>query len=186
MIDRGLGLDEGIVALSPYNRAWIEAFDDEATALKTLLRARAIRIEHVGSTAIPSIRAKPILDLLLGLGELGDGHNLAVELASLGYAFRPHAGVPEEHVFVKGTPRTHILHVVEHGGGAWRQKLAFRDALRQQPELAREYNKLKTMLAARYPDNRPAYTAGKTEFVRKVVEACIPDLSLRSRDTPTF
>lgn len=135
----------------------------------------------MGSTSIPDIRAKPILDLMLGLSNLDDVPELAADLAKLGYEFRPDAGIPAEHVYAKGTPRTHLLHVVEFAGEAWQQKLAFRDALREEPELAQAYQELKVALAVRFPEDRAAYTAGKTEFVKGVVSSRLGDSSFHSR-----
>ena len=137
--------------------------------MRELLAGRVRGLEHVGSTSVPGIRAKPILDLMLGLPTLDDGTAVAPELAKLGYEFRPDAGLAQEHVFAKGVPRTHILHVVEFGGRPWRQKLLFRDALRAEPDLARAYEELKIALAVKFPKDRAAYTAGKSEFVLRVL-----------------
>lgn len=134
MAHRSLGLQHGRVVLAVHDKAWRAAFEQEASDLRKSLTRQVRGIEHVGSTAIPDIRAKPILDLMLGLSDLDDGLGLVPELAELGYEFRPDAGLPAEHVYPKGTPRTHVLHVVEFGGEAWQQKLAFRDALREQPD----------------------------------------------------
>ena len=90
-------------------------------------------------------------------------------METLGYDFARHAGVPDHHVFGKGAARTHLAHFVEHGGHAWTQCLAFRNRLRADPAKARAYEALKLVLAAKFPDDRAAYTAGKSEFVAKVL-----------------
>ena len=181
MAHQSLGLQHGRVVLAAHNRAWRALFEQEASALQRSLAGRICGVEHVGSTSIPDIRAKPILDLMLGLSNLDDGPELATELAELGYEFRPDAGLPAEHVYAKGAPRTHVLHVVEFGGEAWQQKLAFRDALREQPDLAQAYEELKVALSLQFADDRAAYTAGKTEFVRSVVRARLSNSSFHSR-----
>lgn len=177
-----LGLSDDHVALAPYAEAWSGAFTAEAALLRGLLGAKALGVEHVGSTAIPGIKAKPILDIMLGIVTLDDAPDLAKALESLRYEFRPKAGIPEEHVFVKGAPRTHILHVVAINGPAWRQKLAFRDALRADPDLAGAYDRLKASLSDRFPTDRAAYTEGKTDFVRAVVAGKAPDATFLTRD----
>lgn len=181
MAHQTLGLQHGQVVLAAHDKSWRTAFEQEASDLRQSLKRRVRGLEHVGSTSIPDIRAKPILDLMLGLSNLDDGLGLASDLGKLGYEFRPDAGIPAEHVFAKGTPRTHVLHVVEFGGEAWQQKLAFRDALREEPQLARAYQELKVALSLQFPDDRAAYTAGKTEFVKGVVNARLGNSSFHSR-----
>ncbi|WP_173087901.1 GrpB family protein [Devosia sp. 1635] len=181
MAHHNLGLEHGRVRLAVYNQGWRAAFEEEASDLRQSLASRVCGLEHVGSTSISGLMAKPILDLLLGLSNLDDGPGLASELAKLDYEFRPDAGLPAEHVYAKGTPRTHVLHVVEIEGEAWQQKLAFRDALRDQPELARAYQELKVSLSLLFPDDRAAYTAGKTEFVKGVVSSRLGNGSFHSR-----
>lgn len=177
-----LGLADDVVALADHDARWGLLFRREAEALRAALGRRAIAIEHVGSTSISGIRAKPILDVLLAIADLEDHAELVAHVGKLDYIFRPNAGLPAELVFVKGTPRTHILHVVAWDSDAWRQKLAFRNALRADPALAAEYDALKASLAAQFENDRTAYTTGKTEFVRRVVSACAPHSAFLTRD----
>jgi GrpB-like predicted nucleotidyltransferase (UPF0157 family) len=179
--DQSLGLEHGRVALAAHNKAWRTLFEQEAMALRRALTSRVRGIEHIGSTSVPDIQAKPILDLMLGVRRLDEGPGLAGQLSELGYEYRPDARIPDEHVFAKGTPRTHLLHVVQFGGQAWQQKLSFRNALREEPELASAYQELKVTLSNQFPDDRAAYTAGKTDFVRSVVNARMIGGSFRSR-----
>lgn len=151
-------------------------------ALRATLGDAVVGVEHVGSTAIPNIRAKPILDVLVGVHDLQQHANFVPALTAIGYEFRPNAGLPSELVWVKGTPRTHILHLVEWSGAAWRQKLAFRDSLLDSPALAREYENLKLNLAQEFAADRVAYTAGKTAFVKRVVASHIPEMPFLTRD----
>lgn len=177
-----LGLAPGRVDLAAHNEMWRTACEQEASALRQLLTPHVCGLEHIGSTSVVGLRAKPILDLMLGLSSLDCGPELAPDLAKLGYEFRTDAGLPAEHVFVKGRPRTHVLHVVEFGGEPWQQKLAFRDALRETPELAQAYQDLKLSLSIRFADDRTAYTAGKADFVREVVRSRLGLVPFHSRD----
>lgn len=176
-----LGLENGQVVLVPSNSSWSAAFEREASDLKLVMKGRQVGIEHVGSTSIPGIRAKPILDIMFGAANLTDGLDLATVLAELKYEIRPNAGLPAEHVFAKGAPRTHLLHVVEYDGEVWQQKLAFRDALREDHQLALAYERLKVELSLRFAADRAAYTDGKTEFVRGVVASRLRDAKLLTR-----
>ena len=168
--DWGLGLRKGTVALVDHNPAWQLAFEIEAARIRAALGPAMIDIQHFGSTAIPDIRAKPILDLMLGIADFDQGPLLEPALAQLGYVYVPHAGVPNDHVFGKGLNRTHLLHVVEHGGPDWNHKLRFRDRLRADPTLAGAYESLKIGLAEEFADNRAAYTAAKRQFIDDAVK----------------
>lgn len=118
---------------------------------------------------------------MVGVPNLADGLHLVPVLAELSYEIRPNAGLPAEHVFTKGTPRTHLLHMAEYDGEVWQQKLAFRDALREDSQLALAYEKLKVELSLRFAADRAAYTDGKTEFVRGVVGSRLSDTKLLTR-----
>ena len=166
----GLGLRKGTVVLVDHNPAWQRAFEIEAAQIRAALGPLAIEIQHVGSTAIPNIRARPILDLMLGIADFDQGPLLEPALAQLGYEYVPHAGVPNDHVFGKGLDRTHLLHVVEHDGPDWNHKLRFRDRLRADPTLAQAYESLKIRLAEEFADNRAAYTAAKQQFIVDAVK----------------
>lgn len=182
MTQTSLGLADDVVALRRHDAEWSMLFQAEAEALRGALGKHAIAIDHIGSTAIPGIRAKPILDMLLAVPDLADPADLASRLSALDYVFRPSAGLPAEHVFVKGQPRTHILHVVASQSDAWRQKLAFRNALRANMALAAEYDALKLDLSRQFAHDRAAYTSGKTAFIRHVVAAHAPDVAFLTRD----
>jgi GrpB-like predicted nucleotidyltransferase (UPF0157 family) len=168
-----LGLARRQVWLAEPTAGWAALFAGEfAAEAARLARALApcspVAIEHCGSTAVPDVPAKPILDILVGVPAAPDVPALARALAPLGYEHAPDA-VPGHEVFGKGDPRTHLLHVAPVGGPAWRRMLRFRDALRADPALAAEYGALKRALAARFPADRPAYTAAKGEFIARVL-----------------
>lgn len=167
-----LGLAQGLVELVGPTSAWVPLFEAEAERIAAALAPFEARVEHCGSTSIPGIPAKPILDILVGLPAPLDVPALAAALAAIGYEHATWAGVPGHEVFGKGRPRTHLVHAVPLGGEAWARMLAFRDALRGDPALAAEYAALKQDLARRFADDRSTYTDGKSDFVARVLEAC--------------
>ena len=135
--------------LAEHDPAWSERFDSEAEALRRALGAVAVQIEHVGSTAIPGIAAKPTIDIAVGVTTLDLPPEAVAGLEGLGYAFAEDELRSWELRYRRGTgvPWEAIVHVVEWGGEYWDLFLRFRDALRADPELVREYEQLKrTML----------------------------------------
>jgi GrpB-like predicted nucleotidyltransferase (UPF0157 family) len=125
-----------------------------------------VGIEHIGSTSVPDLCAKPIVDVLVGLRELAltDGQIRAME--RLGYEYLGEHGLPGR-LFFRKKPRTHHVHVVEHGGDHWERQLTFRDTLRSDAEERRRYDEFKRRLAAEgHP--RETYTELKTPFIREV------------------
>lgn len=154
-----------LVDPSPLNKPH---FEEERLRIAIGLRRLAIAIEHIGSTSIPAIRCKPIIDILVGMRALPLTD--AIEpLKALDYEYMEGAG-SDERLFFKRTPqRTHHVHVVLHDGVEWRRHVIFRDWLNLHGELAKEYEALKEDLAARFADDRAAYTAGKSAFVERVL-----------------
>jgi GrpB-like predicted nucleotidyltransferase (UPF0157 family) len=164
--DYGLGLEPGINRLVDYNPLWPQAFAEEAARIRAALGAGALAIEHYGSTAVPGLRAKPILDLLIGVAEIDQGLEFIEPMARLGYDYAGGQGIPEHHIFGKGRARTHLAHVVVHDGEQWLKSLAFRDRLRSDPAVRAAYEALKLRLAATASD-RADYTAGKAAFIAR-------------------
>ncbi|HEY1927030.1 MAG TPA: GrpB family protein [Caulobacteraceae bacterium] len=160
----GLGLEAEVNRLSDYDPLWPRAFAEEADRIKTALGPVVIAIEHYGSTAVPGLRAKPIIDMLIGVAEIDQGLSMIESMAHLGYDYAGSQGIPEHHIFGRGAVRTHLAHVVVHGGAQWKSCLGFRDRLRADPVTRARYLALKEQLAAEAP-TRAAYTAGKSEFV---------------------
>ncbi|WP_411965607.1 GrpB family protein [Haloferax sp. YSMS24] len=169
--DATFGLARDTVELVPHDPAWEDAYDAEVERLQSELDTTGLGFEHVGSTAIPGIAAKPIVDMLLLVSDLEDTDELASELDAAGYEERPN-DVPDRRFFARGPPsnRTHYLSVTERGSDCHREQVAFRDALRADPELAAEYDSLKHELADASPDDRTTYTDAKSSFVRSVLE----------------
>ncbi len=151
-----------------YDPRWPQLYVDERANVAAALGTMVESIEHIGSTSVRGLSAKPIVDLLVTVARLGPVDLYARPLGPLGYTYFSVMGNDERYTFGKGDPHTHHLHVVQHGGEEHLRPLLFRDYLRAHPEAAREYAALKRTLAARFHDDRRAYLAGKSEFVRSI------------------
>jgi GrpB-like predicted nucleotidyltransferase (UPF0157 family) len=162
-----LGLKHGVNLLVDYDSSWPRAFDDEGTRIHAALPDLVRAIEHYGSTAIPGLRAKPIIDILVGVDRLDDWKNCRSPLEGLGYDYAEHGGVPGHYIFGRGrdrTERTRLVHVVEFNGESWRSSLAFRDALRADPTLRARYLQVKERAVALAPQGRARYGELKRPF----------------------
>jgi GrpB-like predicted nucleotidyltransferase (UPF0157 family) len=164
-----LGLERNIVRLHDYTPLWVELYREEEARIRAAVGDLIIDLQHVGSTAIPGIKAKPILDMMAGVARLEEALLCRAPLEAIGYDYAAHAGITNDYVFGKGVARTHLLHVVEYESAEWTAHLRFRDRLRNEPELAQEYERLKEELSRKFSDNRAEYTDAKSEFIRKVV-----------------
>lgn len=166
-----LGLPAGRVVLRRAHVEWAAAFELERTRIVDAVGRRVRRIEHVGSTAIPDVPAKPVLDLLVGVDELEAASSCIEPLAVIGYRHRGEHGIPGRRYFVKGSPRTHHLHLVELGGEFWRSMLGFRNLLTGDPSSARAYAEAKRILADRFPRDRKAYQREKDAVIERLLRA---------------
>jgi GrpB-like predicted nucleotidyltransferase (UPF0157 family) len=160
------------VVVRDYDSRWPAEFERERAALADVLDGVVDRIEHVGSTAVAGLAAKPLIDIALGFSDdalLDEGR---ARLLAAAYEYRGDLGEEGGVVVTKGTPseRTHILHLVLVQSDQWRRFLTFRDALRADPTVRDEYATLKRGLARRFPDDREAYTGGKAPFVDGVTK----------------
>jgi GrpB-like predicted nucleotidyltransferase (UPF0157 family) len=164
------GNGEAAVEIVPYDDAWPAAFEDERrTLLDAIAPWLAGPIEHIGSTAIPGLVAKPVIDIMAGVASLDASRAALPVLAGLDYCYFPYRP-DSEHWFCKPSPyfRTHHLHLVPFGSAQWTAAIAFRDYLRVHPETAAEYGSLKTRLAVEYRHDREAYTQAKSPFISQV------------------
>ncbi|APT59593.1 hypothetical protein RGI145_19830 [Roseomonas gilardii] len=168
---RLLGLDDGRVFLVGHDPIWASLYASEERLIRSALQGLLVDVQHFGSTSIPGIRAKPILDLMVGVRCLSIADRFRPLFDGIGYEFQAGRQVPGGAFFAKGMPRTHHLHVVEWNGWKWRQNLAFRDRLRSAPCLARSYEAEKMALASRYPGDRASYTAAKADFIKRSIDA---------------
>jgi GrpB-like predicted nucleotidyltransferase (UPF0157 family) len=161
----------------PYDAGWPAAFDVERDRIRAALGDVALRIDHHGSTAVPGLAAKPIIDIQISVARLQPMDAYASALEQLGYVHLPYADDARCPFFhrLDQWPHTHHVHVVEAGGEEERRRLAFRDCLRAHPDLAREYETLKRQLASRFGgtshDAQQAYSDAKTEFIERALRA---------------
>lgn len=159
-----------------YDDAWPSLFLEERERIERALGSLAEGIEHVGSTAVPGLAAKPILDIMVSVPGLREADRCIRPLEGLGYEYRGEAGIPGRLFFRKGAARrTHHLHLTEFESEFWERHLLFRDYLRVHPETAAEYARLKYRLAERFREDRAAYTEAKTEFISEVVRRARQD-----------
>lgn len=161
------------VELRTHSSAWKSEFLETKEKIEGSVPGKIIDIQHVGSTAIPSISAKPILDIAI-LMKCIDGEAIE-KLVSLGYDYRgPREDNENYHLFVlrgDGEISLHHLHCYDEPGKGFEQLVAFRDYLNANPECAYSYNELKKKLAEIYKDNRAMYTSGKAEFIKSVYDS---------------
>lgn len=160
------------VELHSYNASWPQAFEVERDRLLSLFPNDFIDVQHIGSTAVPGLCAKPVIDILAGVQSIAVAERLALPLCRSGYTMSAefNESLPDRKWFMRWANghRTHHLHLVVHGSPVWHERLRFRNALRSTPELAAEYSALKTQLAATHLKDREAYTDAKAEFVRAI------------------
>ncbi len=164
-----LGLESGVVRLVDYDERWPTLFAAEAARIRTAVSALPVRLEHVGSTAVPGLCAKPVLDIVAGHPSSSPALTYVVPLEGAGYQHRGDAGIPGHQFFRRGQPRAYHVHLVELGGALWREYVAFRDYLRADREAAGRYEEIKRRLAAQFPRDREVYIAGKSSFVREAI-----------------
>jgi GrpB-like predicted nucleotidyltransferase (UPF0157 family) len=161
------------VELAEYDSTWPEKFELERQALAKVLGAwLAGPIEHVGSTAVHGLAAKPVIDIMFAVEGLEESRGAIAAAETLQYNYSPYK-TESMHWFCKPTPeyRTHHLHLVPYGSWLWNARLCFRDELRDSDAFANDYLALKQQLAQQHRNDREAYTEGKSEFIRSVLSA---------------
>jgi GrpB-like predicted nucleotidyltransferase (UPF0157 family) len=170
---------EAPVEIVPYDPAWPAKFEEEATLLRRGLAPWLVGpIEHIGSTAVPGLAAKPVIDIMAGVQTLEASRPAIAVAIDLGYCYWPYQA-DLEHWFCKPSPahRTHHLHLTPIGSPQWARAIAFRDYLRGHPETAHDYAALKQRLAREHHLDREAYTDAKRPFIDRIT-----GLALRSKD----
>jgi GrpB-like predicted nucleotidyltransferase (UPF0157 family) len=169
------------IEVVPYDPGWPAAFEQEALRLRTALGTLALRVDHNGSTSIPGLAAKPVIDIQVSVAALQPLAEYGERLESIGYVHVPH----EDDSFCpffhrpRRWPHSHHVHVVESGALEERRTLAFRDYLRDHVEVAREYERLKLSLTEELgtnsPKSREEYARRKTTFIEKIVADALKD-----------
>ncbi|MFA5563233.1 MAG: GrpB family protein [Candidatus Caldatribacteriota bacterium] len=161
------------VIVVPYESSWPDKFESERQVLFRVLKPwLAGPIEHVGSTAVPALAAKPVIDIMVAVESLDASRPAIPAAEAAGYIYWPYkANIMHWFCNPSDAHRTHHLHLVPYGSRLWQARLGFRDALRADVRLAQEYAQLKLSLAGKYRDDREAYTQSKTEFVQQVLQS---------------
>lgn len=159
------------VVIVPHDPAWHGMFLLESGMVMAALHELGIQAHHVGSTAIPGILAKPIIDILVVVADIATVDKRSDQMAALGYEVMGEYGIPMRRYFRKDNAagiRTHHVHVFAQGNPQIERHVAFRDFLRAHPDWASRYSDLKRELAAKYPDSMDGYIAGKDGFIQCV------------------
>ena len=173
------------VTIVEYNPAWPAMFEEEKARLLDAAGTWIDDVQHVGSTAVPGLAAKPIIDIMIAIYNLADVEKCVAPIESLGYGYMGEYGLPERHFFRKPPPdgwigRTHHIHMVLRDSNQWVNQVHFRDYLRAHPEARQRYQDLKRELAEQFGSDRFAYTDAKQEFIFAILrKAGHPD----ERDT---
>ncbi len=162
-----IGLPEGELYLVDYQPDWPELFEDEAHLIREACGDRLLLIEHIGSTSVRGLAAKPILDIMPLLANFEDGFELTPSMEALGYESSGEFGIEGRHYFAKGSPRTHHVHMYETGDSEAVRRLLFRDYLRTHSDVAGDYARLKRRLAEEL--TRTDHSEAKTDFIAEVL-----------------
>ena len=167
-----LGLKPGTIKLVRHDKRWRAYFNSEKKLIASALGQAIVSVEHIGSTSIPGIAAKPIIDILIGVKSMNDAQRLIRLLRKAGYRnVRDRGDVRKRIFFVKGSAlkSTHHLHVVKHEGNIWRAHTSFPRYLREQKTWVKKYEALKKRLANDFKKDRDSYTTGKGMFIRMII-----------------
>ena len=165
-----IGLKRGTVKVVPYREQWAKEFEKEKTRILKVCKDKIISIEHIGSTSVPGLSAKPIIDISVGIKRLKDAKTLLPALKTLGYEF--YRDFQRQRLFVaKGSDerRTHYLHIMRFKGAKWKTDQLFRNYLRTHPKEIERYSALKQRLAENHANDREAYSNGKDAYIKSII-----------------
>lgn len=158
------------VWIEEYDAGWVEKFEREKRGLLRVLKADICEIEHIGSTSVPGLAAKPVVDILVGLRQLILTDDQIARLERFGYVYEGQVlNIPEHHFLRKGMPRRFHLHIAQPGSPFWQRHILFRDFLRSHPDQAKEYAEVKRSLAAQCQHDRKTYAASKTPLIEAML-----------------
>lgn len=158
------------IIVVPYDPQWVVQFEQDRAQLQNALRELDVQIEHVGSTSVPGLAAKPLIDIMIVVRDEKDAIRCITPIVRLDFECRGEAEVPGRVFFLRRNPHSHHIHLYVVGNPEIERHLLFRDYLRTHADAAQQYAGLKYALAAEFRNDRPGYTTAKTEFVRGIVE----------------
>jgi GrpB-like predicted nucleotidyltransferase (UPF0157 family) len=157
-----------VIVLHPHDPSWSSRFAAARAEIMSACGGLVIEVHHIGSTAVPGLAAKPVIDLMPVVRRFEDGSACVAPLQALGYESRGEHGIAGRHYFVLGTPRSHQLHLFAADHPEVERHLLFRDYLRAHPDECAAYERLKRELAEKFGDDRQAYAAAKTPFCDRI------------------
>ncbi|MHB1418387.1 MAG: GrpB family protein [Bacillota bacterium] len=162
------------VVVSDYNARWPMMFEEEARQIQEIFGAMLIAIHHIGSTSVPGLKAKPIIDMMPLVRKIGEVDKFNDQMRALGYEPMGEYGIPGRRFFRKGGDnRTHHIHVFQLDSGDAERHLAFCDYLRYHPDEAKMYGQLKQNLAELFPDDITGYMDGKNDFIKSLEKKAV-------------
>jgi len=157
------------IELLPYRQEWFDKFLREKQILTEVLKGHFRDIEHIGSTAVDGLDAKPIIDIAVLIDNVSMVPVIIELLSKLQYSYHGEYGLPDRHFFIKGNPREFHLHIVDGNTNYWGEWIAFREILKQDKEIRRRYQDLKYRLLKRYQFDREKFTKGKSDFIKTIL-----------------
>lgn len=158
-----------------YNHNWSSDYQKEERSIRAILQDELVNIFHIGSTSVPGLKAKPIIDILLVVNDIHKLDSFSKQFQESGYEVKGEFGITGRRYFRKGgVRRTHQIHAFQYNNiEEIERHLAFRDYLREHPEVCRQYGEIKSQLAKQYPNDIDGYCNGKDDFVKSVEKDAI-------------
>ncbi|MGV3488204.1 MAG: GrpB family protein [Tuberibacillus sp.] len=157
------------VEVISYTKDWVNAFNEESEEIKAIFGALILEFHHIGSTTVPGMAAKPIIDMMPVVSDIEQVDRFNDEMIKLGYVPMGENGIPGRRYFQKGgDQRTHHVHIYEKGNAEIERHLAFRDYMMAHPEEAKKYSELKLTLAKQFPTDIESYINGKDAFIKDI------------------
>ncbi|CAM4031000.1 GrpB family protein [Mesobacillus zeae] len=156
------------VEISPHKEEWFMMFQEESDKIKDVLGDVILNVYHIGSTAIPNINAKPIIDIMVEVANISKVDKFNDKMEQLGYDAHGEYGISNRRFFSKGNNRTHHVHIFEQGNDEIARHITFRDYLIAHPKEAQKYSQLKQSLAEKFPTNIEKYIEGKNDYIKSI------------------
>ncbi len=167
-----IGLSKGVVILAPHDNTWHDEYEKEKQRLQTILGDLALDIQHVGSTSLPVIKAKPIIDIAVGVKD----RQTVLEALKILEGYPEYDTIDsiknEDEVLVRLGPttnRTHYIHIEVYNSYKWEEHIVFRDYMRTHPEDLQKYQEIKVYASEAFKNERKKYTAYKDEFIKGIL-----------------
>ncbi|MEB2282750.1 GrpB family protein [Lysinibacillus xylanilyticus] len=164
-----------IIKVVDHNHKWSNDYQREERSIRAILQEELVNCFHIGSTSVPGLKAKPIIDILLVVNDIHKLESFSKQFQEIGYEVKGEFGITGRRYFRKGGDhRTHQIHAFQYNNIAEIERhLAFRDYLRKHPEVCRQYGEIKSQLAKQYPNDIDGYCHGKDDFVKSVEKEAI-------------